>query len=231
MLAKDIIVKNVSDLILANDSHKTSGVIKKLEKSINKFGIQQPVIIDKNNKIVAHNALFKAACNLGIKEVPCILVDHLSEDELKQYRIADNKTSEFAKWNQQMLKKEMSYLVDVEDLQFCFDEDLMSMVGYKKEEPQVSPTVPNSSNNSDDTINYTPSVIRVDSDSNIYPDVSSTTKPLTDQEIQKAKEKEEKEVARFQESINATEKAMVVKPNSYREFECSKCGRIIRVKL
>lgn len=123
---KKIVNIDVNALKESIDSHKTGVAIKFLKESILKFGIQQPIIIDENNVILAGNAVYKAAIDCGIKSLPCIKLSNLSDSEKRKYRIVDNKTGEFAQWNEEKLNKELSYLQNIEDIQFCFDEDLMN---------------------------------------------------------------------------------------------------------
>lgn len=118
-------------------SHKTDAVVGVMKQSLEEFGFQQPIIIDSNNVIVAGNALFKAAKELGKVKVPCLRTDYLTEEQIQQYRIADNKTSEFARWNEKKLRKELSYLGSPQSLQYCFDENILSMLGMdQKPKPQ-----------------------------------------------------------------------------------------------
>ena len=121
---RNIVEKNVDELTPSEYSHKTANAIESLKESIDKFGIQQPSIIDDNNRIIAGNAVYKAAVEYGYKTIPCVVVTDLSEQEIRKYRIVDNKTGEFAQWNEEKLNKELSYLQNPNDLQFCFDEDL-----------------------------------------------------------------------------------------------------------
>lgn len=125
---KQVQMIDVSDILPYDGSHNTESAVNFIAKSLEQYGFQQPIVIDGNNTIVAGNALYKAACQIGLSKVPCITVSELSEDEVKQYRIADNKTSEFARWNQDKLKKELSFLDDISTLQFCFDENLLSYI-------------------------------------------------------------------------------------------------------
>lgn len=118
-----------SDITPYDGSHQTDDAVEFLADSISKFGFQQPVIINSDNVVVAGNGLYKAAVKLGLEEIPCIFVDYLSEEEIAQYRIADNKTSEFASWNEKKLRNELSYLEDPRSLQKYFDEDLGKMLG------------------------------------------------------------------------------------------------------
>lgn len=119
-------------------SHKTDAAIEMITESLKEYGFQQPIVIDKNNVIIAGNALYRAALALGIKKVPCIVADHLSDEEVAQYRIADNKTSEFAKWNEKKLRQELSYLESPQSLQYCFDNSILDMLGMN-EKPKATP--------------------------------------------------------------------------------------------
>lgn len=125
---KQVQMLDVSEVLPYDGSHNTESAVNFIAKSLEKYGFQQPIVIDGNNSIVSGNALYKAACQIGLSKVPCINVSELSDEEVKQYRIADNKTSEFARWNQDKLKKELSYLDDISTLQFCFDENLLSYI-------------------------------------------------------------------------------------------------------
>lgn len=136
-IKKDIIEVEASKITPCEDSHEVDVVIDMLKKSIQDFGLQQPIVIDKHHKIVAGNGLYKACVELGMKKLPCILVDNLTDEQVKQYRIADNKTSEFASWNEAKLKKELSYLPSPQSMQFCFDEDISRMMGFN--EPIIKP--------------------------------------------------------------------------------------------
>lgn len=119
-------------------AHKVDGALEDIKASIQEFGITQPLSVDKDYVIAKGNGVYRAALELGIKELPCIVLDYLSEEEIKEYRIADNKTSEFASWNEEKLKKELSYLKSPLDMQRYFDEDINKMLGTKSiEKPKT----------------------------------------------------------------------------------------------
>ena len=91
-------------------------------KSIKEFGFRIPILIDKNNVIVSGHTRYKACIKLGIKEVPCILVDDLDEKQIKAFRLIDNKASEKASWNIDLLNEEINELLDSLDMEdFDFD--------------------------------------------------------------------------------------------------------------
>lgn len=120
----------IDSVVPHEGSHKTDEAsVKALMQSIKDFGITQPISVDKNNVIITGNGVYKAAKALGMENVPCIRVDYLTDEQIQQYRIADDKTSEFATWNEKKLRKELSYLGDPSSIQFAFDESIANMLG------------------------------------------------------------------------------------------------------
>lgn len=97
-----------------NNPRHNDMAVEKIAESIKKFGFQNPIILDKNNVIIAGHTRYKAAQKLGLKEVPCIVDDTLSEEQVKAYRIADNKLAELSTWNYETLKLELQDLSDLE---------------------------------------------------------------------------------------------------------------------
>ena len=77
---------------------KNDQAVDSLVNSIKAFGFQVPIIIDNNGLIVAGHTRYKAAKKLGLKEVPCITVDELTDEQVKAFRLADNKTHELSGW-------------------------------------------------------------------------------------------------------------------------------------
>ena len=93
-------------------------------ESIRQFGFKVPIVIDKNNVIVCGHTRYKASVGLGLQKIPCIRADDLSDDQIKAFRIADNKVSEVAEWDLEKLKLELddisidmtAFGLDLEDL-------------------------------------------------------------------------------------------------------------------
>jgi hypothetical protein len=98
--------------------------------SIKKFGYCQPIGIDTDNVIVVGHTRYRALMKMGVKEVSCIVLDKLTPQQVKQYRIADNKTAEFADWKLPELLSEIREFDSVADFQVFFpDGDLTEMLG------------------------------------------------------------------------------------------------------
>ena len=87
--------------------------INKLAQIIEKYGFRQPIVIDKNFIIVAGHGRLQAVKKLGYKEIDCVVADDLSKEEIKAYRLADNKIKELSSWNEDLLKIE---LLDLESM-------------------------------------------------------------------------------------------------------------------
>lgn len=103
----------------------TNEAIEKVSNSIKEFGMQQPIVVDKDMVIIVGHTRLKACESLGIGTVPCVIADNLSEEQVKAYRLADNKTNEFTDWNLELLDFELEDLFkdnfDME--QFGFELD------------------------------------------------------------------------------------------------------------
>lgn len=103
--------------------------VKFVKNSIRKFGFKVPIVIDKDNVIVAEHTRYLASKELNLETVPCVVADDLTEKQIKAFRLADNKTAEKSEWNFDLLD------VELDDLKFDFD---MSEFGFEfEEEPET----------------------------------------------------------------------------------------------
>lgn len=118
--------KKVDELIpYGNNPRNSDKSIEYVANSIKEFGFKVPIVIDKNNVIVAGHTRLEACKRLGIKEVPCVVADDLTDEQVKAFRLADNKVSEFSKWDFDLLTDELKDLdIDMEDFGFDLDFDM-----------------------------------------------------------------------------------------------------------
>lgn len=118
-----IVYKKLSDLTpYENNPRLNDGAVDAVAKSIEEFGFKVPIVIDKDGVIVAGHTRLKAAKQLAIDEVPCIIADDLSDEELKAFRLADNKVSELAEWDFDKLDAELADIdFDMSDFGFDFN--------------------------------------------------------------------------------------------------------------
>lgn len=137
--------KNIKDIIpYENNPRINDKAIDAVASSIKEFGFKNPIIIDKNNVIVAGHTRLKAAERLNMQMVPTILADDLTDEQVKAFRLADNKVSEIADWDFEKLEEELSNLeIDMSDFGFfnsaevdISDDDFLLDENIKEKEPK-----------------------------------------------------------------------------------------------
>ena len=107
-----------------NNPRDNDDAINAVANSIHEFGWQQPIVVDKDNVIIAGHTRYKAAQSLGLKEVPVVVASNLSDQQVKAYRLVDNKTAELADWDTNKLDEELQDILDIDMTDFGFDEDI-----------------------------------------------------------------------------------------------------------
>ena len=103
---------------------KNEEAIPYVMESIKQFGFKNPVILDKDNVIVAGHTRIESAKRLGITEIPCIYADDLTDEQIKAFRLADNKVGEIAEWDIDLLDTELDDILNIDMSDFGFDLDL-----------------------------------------------------------------------------------------------------------
>ena len=97
--------------------------VEYVKNSISEFGFKVPIVIDKNNVIVCGHTRYKAAKQLNLESIPCIMADDLTDEQIRAYRIADNKVTEFSVWDYDLLNAELENLDELFNMsQFGFYE-------------------------------------------------------------------------------------------------------------
>lgn len=106
-----LIRKKVNDLLpYENNPRHNDDAVDPVSESIVKYGYKVPIIIDGDGTVVTGHTRLKALQKLGIEEVDVILADDLSDEQVREFRLVDNKVSEFAKWDSVKLEEEMASL-------------------------------------------------------------------------------------------------------------------------
>ena len=107
--------------------------------SIKEFGFKNPIIIDKNNIIICGHTRLESAKRLKYTEVPVIYADDLSDEQIKAFRLADNKVSEIAEWDLELLDDELSEIdLDMEQFGFELSDGESLFEEEEKEEKEVN---------------------------------------------------------------------------------------------
>ena len=126
----NIVLKKISDVIpYEKNPRKNDAAVKYVMESIKQFGFKVPIVIDSNNIIICGHTRLKAAKKLKMEEVPCVVADDLTDEQIKAFRLADNKVAEQAEWDFDLLADEL------EDL-FDFDMTVFGFEDAEEEEPE-----------------------------------------------------------------------------------------------
>lgn len=108
----------------SNNPRKNDSAVPQVKKSIKEFGFKVPIVIDRDHIIVTGHTRYKAAKELKLDTVPCIIADDLTDEQIKAFRLADNKVSEFAEWDLNLLGDELENIIDIDMSEFGFDFNL-----------------------------------------------------------------------------------------------------------
>lgn len=120
-----IIYVNTDDLIpYEKNPRKNDKAVQYVANSIKVFGFKVPLVIDKDNVVICGHTRLKAVKKLGYNKVPCIVAEDLTEEQIKAFRLADNKVSEQAEWEWNLLDDEINEILDLDmgDFGFVFED-------------------------------------------------------------------------------------------------------------
>ncbi len=103
-----------------NNPRRNDGAVDYVANSIKQFGFKVPIVIDKDNVIVCGHTRYKVAKKLGIDTVPCVIADDLTDEQIKAFRLADNKVGSIAEWDFDLLGDELDGIFDIDMSEFGF---------------------------------------------------------------------------------------------------------------
>lgn len=122
-----IVYKRLDDLReYENNPRNNDGAVAAVATSIKEFGFKVPIVVDSAGVIIAGHTRAKAAAQLGLQSVPCIVADDLTESQIRAFRLADNKTAELADWDFGKLDAELEQLAEMD----------MAVFGFKKSDSE-----------------------------------------------------------------------------------------------
>lgn len=118
------VIKKIEEVIpYEKNPRRNDDAVVYVANSIREFGFRVPIVVDKDGVIITGHTRLKAAKSLGMTEVPVIVADDLTEDQVKAYRIADNKAADKSYWDEFLLKDEIETLGDAFDMKdFGFED-------------------------------------------------------------------------------------------------------------
>lgn len=117
-----IVEKKINDIRpYEKNPRKNDNAVDAVANSIREFGFKNPIVIDGNNVIICGHTRYKAAQKLGLDVVPCVVASDLTDEQIKAYRLADNKVAELAEWDIDLLGEELGDIFDIDMSEFGFD--------------------------------------------------------------------------------------------------------------
>lgn len=140
----NIVNVNINDIIPYDKNPRFNDeAVEYVANSIKEFGFKVPVILDKNNVIITGHTRVKACEKLGIEEIPCIYADDLTEEQVKAFRLADNKVGEIADCDFELLNDELEKInLDMLDFGFMeeinFGEDFSNEIQYEEKDKKYT---------------------------------------------------------------------------------------------
>lgn len=111
-----------------NNPRRNEKAVDAVANSIKEFGFQNPIILDRDYVIISGHTRRLAALKLGLKEVPCYIADDLTEEQVRAFRLADNRVASFAVWDEAKLKEEISRILSIDLSDFGFKKDMIEGV-------------------------------------------------------------------------------------------------------
>src|SRR5574344_1896326 len=121
----EIITRKLSEIKpYEKNPRKNDAAVEFVMNSIKEFGFKVPIVIDKDGVIVAGHTRYKASKKLKLTEVPCIIADDLTPEQIKAYRLADNRVAEKSEWDIDLLNGELDDILNIDMTQFDFDLSL-----------------------------------------------------------------------------------------------------------
>lgn len=121
-----------------NARHNDGEATERVAASIKAFGFQQPILVDDNNIIITGHTRLKAALSLGMDKVPIAHAVNLTDEQIKAYRLADNRVAEYSNWDKELLNIELAEFETIDMSQFGFD---LSVTGldFGEDNPESEP--------------------------------------------------------------------------------------------
>ena len=117
-----IIEKAISELTpYANNPRVNDNAVDYVANSIKEFGFKIPCLITKGGEVICGHTRIKAAMKLGMKKIPCIVADNLTDEQVKAFRLVDNQTAAIAEWDFDALENELNSIMDLDMDDFGFD--------------------------------------------------------------------------------------------------------------
>lgn len=121
-------IVKLSDIVpYSNNPRNNTNAIEPVKESISSFKFRVPIVLDKDKVIIAGHTRYESAKQLNLESVPCIILEDISDEDAKEFRIVDNKSSEYSEWDLEKLEQELSEIAE------CGFESILKWMEKKSE--------------------------------------------------------------------------------------------------
>ena len=132
MVEMNIIELGIDEIIpYENNPRRNEKAVDAVANSIKEFGFKNPIILDADKVIISGHTRRLAAIKLGLEKVPCYIATDLSEEQVRAFRLADNRVASFAVWDEKKLKDEIANINDIDLSDFGFKKDTIDDTAKK----------------------------------------------------------------------------------------------------
>lgn len=140
MAEMNVVEIDISEIVpYDNNPRRNEKAVEAVANSIREFGFKNPIILDKDRVIISGHTRRLAALKLGLKKVPCYIATDLTDEQVRAFRLADNRVASFSTWDEEKLKEEISGIADIDITAFGFKEETIKDIFRKKQKVHVCP--------------------------------------------------------------------------------------------
>lgn len=139
MAEMNVVEIDISEIVpYDNNPRRNEKAVEAVANSIREFGFKNPIILDKDMVIISGHTRRLAALKLGLKKVPCYIARDLTDEQVRAFRLADNRVASFATWDEEKLRKEIAGIADLDMTAFGFREETIKDI-FKDRNVHVCP--------------------------------------------------------------------------------------------
>ncbi len=124
MAEMNVVELGIDEIIpYENNPRRNEKAVDAVANSIREFGFKNPIILDKDHVIISGHTRRLAAIKLGLEKVPCYIATDLTDEQVRAFRLADNRVASFATWDEEKLREEIRMIGGIDMADFGFKED------------------------------------------------------------------------------------------------------------
>ena len=139
MAEMNVVELGIDEIIpYENNPRRNEKAVEAVANSIREFGFKNPIILDKDHVIISGHTRRLAAIKLGLEKVPCYIATDLTDEQVKAFRLADNRVASFSTWDEEKLREEIKGIAGIDMTDFGFKEDAIKNI-FKEKKTHTCP--------------------------------------------------------------------------------------------